>query len=114
MTYFVPATEPCHCPFSCPPRPADGVLTKQVRTLPSAPARELAWGSTGSRCQRQDLMQILRLPPLPPPAANPWWGSTIAFRWQCTVGPTLKLEAPRGQGLATCLLCGNLDTFRAF
>lgn len=42
ITYFVPATEPCHCPFSNPLRPADGILIKQVRNLTSAPVKELS------------------------------------------------------------------------
>lgn len=42
ITYFVPATEPSHCPFSSPLRPADGVLIKQVRNLTVASLRELA------------------------------------------------------------------------
>lgn len=29
ITYFVPTTEPRHCPLSSPPRPADGILMKR-------------------------------------------------------------------------------------
>lgn len=42
MACTVPATEPGHCPFSNPLRPADGILIEQVRNLTAASVGELA------------------------------------------------------------------------